>query len=50
MASQGFADDANVQRALGNHPDGTPNPDFPPLIDLDSGRLLLLHIFIGADD
>ena len=36
LVDDGLAGDAAYQRVLGNNPDGTRNPDFPLLLDIDN--------------
>ena len=51
LSGQGFSNDSAVQQLQGNHPDGTPNPAYPVLLDVDALiDYFILHIFIGADD
>jgi hypothetical protein len=51
LARAGFASDAAYQRALGNHPDGTPNPEYPVLVDLDNLiDYMLMIIYSGNKD
>ncbi len=43
--------DAGLRRAMGQNPDGTPNPSFPVLLDAISlADYFVAHIYFGADD
>ena len=48
-AKNGFDDDADYQRIQGNNPDGTPNPDFAVLLDVDNLIDYLITIFYTGD-
>ena len=51
LAGSGMSTLAAVQRIEGNSPDGTPNPAFPRLLNVENLiDYMILHIFIGADD
>ncbi len=50
-ASADLSLNSNYQRLLGNNPDGTRNPEYPVLLDLNSLiDYMILHIYAGADD
>ena len=47
----GLGDDANYQRIQGNHPDGTRNPDYEVLLDVDNMiDYMILNFYIGNQD
>ena len=51
LAGGGLSSEAAVQRLEGNHPDGTRNPAYPRLLNVDNLiDYMILHIAIGADD
>ena len=51
MAAAGLASDTAYQRWQGNNPDGSRNPAYPVLVNVDSLiDYMILHILIGADD
>ncbi len=51
MASAGFSSQTSYQRAQGNNPDGTRNPAFPVLLDVDNLiEYMLLHFYGGSED
>ncbi len=51
LAGAGLTTQAAYQRIQGNDPDGTPNPDLPRYLNLDSLiDYMILHIFSGGDD
>jgi hypothetical protein len=50
-ATNGFASIANYQRVQGNNPDGTPNPAYEVLVDMDNLiDYMLLTIYVGSYD
>jgi hypothetical protein len=50
-AGAGLSGNANYQRLMGNHPDGTRNPALPVLLDVENlVDYMILSIFIGSDD
>jgi hypothetical protein len=50
-ATNGFASNANYQRVQGNNPDGTPNPAYEVLVDMDNLiDYMLLTIYVGNYD
>ena len=50
-ADDGFDSGESYQRLLGNHPDGSPNPELAPLIDIDNFiDFLIAGQFDAADD
>jgi hypothetical protein len=50
-ATNGFASIASYQRVQGNHPDGTPNPAYEVLLDMDNLiDYMLLVIYVGSFD
>jgi hypothetical protein len=50
-ATNGFATMASYQRVQGNNPDGTPNPDYEVLVDVDNLiDYMLLTIYVGSFD
>ncbi len=50
-ATNGFAADASYERVQGNNPDGTPNPAYEVLVDMDNLiDFMLLTIYIGNFD
>jgi hypothetical protein len=50
-ATNGFANDAEYERVQGNNPDGTPNPAYDVLLDLDNLiDYMLLTIYVGNYD
>ena len=50
-AGAGLSGNANYQRLLGNNPDGTRNPAYPVLLDVNNlVDYMILSIFIGSDD
>jgi CotH kinase protein/Lamin Tail Domain/Chitobiase/beta-hexosaminidase C-terminal domain/Immunoglobulin domain/Bacterial TSP3 repeat len=50
-ATNGFASIANYQRVQGNNPDGTPNPAYEVLLDMDNLiDYMLLTIYVGSYD
>jgi hypothetical protein len=50
-ATNGFASDAAYERVQGNNPDGTPNPAYEVLVDLDNLiDYMLLTIYVGNFD
>jgi len=51
LAAGGLSTPAAYQRIQGNNPNGTPNPDLPRLLDVESLiDYMILHIYAGADD
>ena len=51
LAGGGLSGNAAVQRLEGNHPDGTRNPAYPRLLNVENLiDYMILHIAIGADD
>ena len=51
LARSGLSSDAAYQRIQGNNPDGSPNPAFPPYVDVDNLiDFMLLHFYAGAED
>ncbi len=51
LANAGFADVASYQRIQGNNPDGTRNPDYPALLDVDAlADYMILNFYAGTDD
>jgi hypothetical protein len=51
LASAGLSTDAAYQRIQGRNPDGTPNPAYPRLLDVDNLiDYMILHIHAGAED
>jgi len=51
LAKNDLAKEANYQRLLGNHPDGSRNPAYPVLLDVTNlVDYMILHIYAGADD
>lgn len=51
LAGSGLGSTAAIQRIEGNSPDGTPNPAYPRLLNVENLiDYMILHIFIGADD
>jgi hypothetical protein len=51
LANAGLTLDGAYQRLLGNNPNGTRNPAYPVLLDVDNLiDYMILHIFIGGDD
>ena len=49
LADEGFEDPANYQRALGNHPDGSPNPEMEKLLDPENLIDYMLIIFYAGN-
>lgn len=49
LARQNLANDANYERLLGNNADGTRNPAYPVLVDLDNLIDYMLVIFYGGN-
>ena len=50
-ATNGFASDANYERVQGNNPDGTPNPAYEVLVDMDNLiDYMLLTFYVGNFD
>ncbi len=50
-ATNGFASDAAYERVQGNNPDGTPNPAYEVLVDMDNLiDYMLLTIYVGNYD
>ncbi len=49
MATNGFASDAAYQKAQGNNPDGTRNPAYEVLLDVDNLIDYMLVIFYGGN-
>ena len=43
LSAAGLADNASYQRIQGNNPDGTRNPDFDVLIDIDNFLDYVIH-------
>ncbi|MBN1560288.1 lamin tail domain-containing protein [candidate division KSB1 bacterium] len=51
LARRGLASTANYQRIQGNNPDGTPNPDYAPYVDVVSlADYMLLNFYGGNTD
>jgi hypothetical protein len=51
LSAAGLADNASYQRIQGNNPDGTRNPDFDVLIDIDNFIDYVIHgQFTGSED
>ncbi|MFN7138574.1 MAG: CotH kinase family protein, partial [Limisphaerales bacterium] len=51
MATNGFASDAAYQRVQGNNPDGSRNPSYPVLLDVDNLiDYQLTAIYVGSRD
>ncbi len=51
LAGAGLSGNAALQRLEGNNPDGTRNPVYPRLLNIDNLiDYMILHIAIGADD
>ena len=51
LAAIGLADNASCQRIQGNNPDGTRNPDYDVLIDIDNFIDFVIHgQFTGSTD
>ena len=51
LARQGLGTDANYQRIQGNNPDGTPNPAYPDLLDVDNLiDYMIFNFFTGNND
>lgn len=48
-ARVGFAGDAAYERVQGNNPDGTPNPDYEDLVDVDNLTDYMLVILYGGN-
>ena len=50
-ATNGFASDADYERVQGNNPDGTPNPAYEVLVEMDNLiDYMLLTIYVGNFD
>jgi hypothetical protein len=50
-ATNGFASNADYERVQGNNPDGTPNPAYEVLVDMDNLiDYMLLTIYVGNFD
>jgi hypothetical protein len=51
LLNQGMADNANYQRIQGNNPDGTRNPSYENLLDIDNLiDYMILNFYIGNAD
>ncbi|HVR75874.1 MAG TPA: chitobiase/beta-hexosaminidase C-terminal domain-containing protein [Planctomycetota bacterium] len=51
LAAGGLSTPAAYHRLQGENPDGSPNPAFPVLLDVDNlADYMILHIFGGAED
>jgi len=51
LANAGLADAASYQRIQGNHPDGTRNPEYPALLDVEAlADYMILNFYAGTDD
>ena len=51
LANGGFEDQASYQRLRGNNPDGTRNPEYPVLLDVQNLiDYMILHFYAGAED
>jgi hypothetical protein len=51
MANAGLADNASYQRIQGNNPDGTPNPSYPNLLDVENLiDYMIMNIYGGNTD
>ncbi len=51
LASAGLSSEAAYQRIQGNDPDGTPNPSYPVLLDVDNLiDYMILHLWGCAED
>ena len=51
QANAGLSSTAAYQKIQGNNPDGTRNPDYPVLVDVDNLiDYMLVHIYIGGED
>lgn len=51
QADAGLTSTAALQRIEGNSPDGTPNPNYPKLLNVENLiDYMVLHLAIGADD
>ncbi len=50
-ATNGFVNNADYEKVQGNNPDGTPNPNFEVLVDMDNLiDYMLLTIYVGNFD
>jgi len=51
LANVGLADAASYQRIQGNDPDGTRNPEYPALLDVEAlADYMILNFYAGTDD
>ena len=51
LANSGLSDAASYQRIQGNNPDGTRNPDYPALLDVEAlADYMILNFYAGTDD